>query len=318
MITYFVNLKRFDIPRALGGVCPSDNPTRWLETVIEALASNGRPEGSRIVLLLPESLLATAVNSVAKAGIGEWMEIGSQSVVPMDAAVGKNFGAFTGMRTAKSMRALGCGWTLIGHSEEKANLLRILSAYDTAILEDAEHRSRADSTIMRELHGSLEMALRAGLQVLICIGETARERGTGPLDDQMQARIREVLDTQLDAYLAGLPADLVRQQISIAYEPVWAIGPGKTPPDAAYIAMVAGFILEHLRTTYAQERPVVYGGGLKEENAAAISSVDELSGGLIALTRFAGEIGFYTEDFIKIVHNSHWHANKVGKEGQHA
>jgi triosephosphate isomerase len=318
MITYFINLKRFDIPRAMGGVCPSENPARWLETVIEALARSGRPEGSRIVLLLPESLLLTAIGSVGKVCTGEWMEVGSQSVLPMDVASGKNFGAFTGMRTAKSMLALGCSWTLIGHSEEKANFLRMLSAYDTAVTEDSEHRSRAQSTIMRELHGSLEMALHAGLQVLICIGETAQERGAGGLDLQMKARIREVLNTQLDAYLSGLPTDLVRHQVSIAYEPVWAIGPGKTPPDAAYINMVAEFILEHLRKTFTLELPVVYGGGLKEENAAAISSVNGLSGGLIALTRFAGEIGFYAEDFIKIVHNSRWDANKVGKEGQHA
>nr|HML45187.1 triose-phosphate isomerase [Clostridia bacterium] len=81
-----------------------------------------------------------------------------------------------------------------------------------------------------------------------------------------------------------------------AYEPVWAIGPGKQPPDAATIAEAARFIKER-----AGNCPVVYGGGLKADNAAMLAAIPEIDGGLIALTRFSGKIGFYPEEFLEII-----------------
>ena len=85
-------------------------------------------------------------------------------------------------------------------------------------------------------------------------------------------------------------------QVALAYEPVWAIGPGKTPPDAAYITDIARFIKSRL-----PHLPVVYGGGLKSDNAKMLAGIAEIDGGLIALTRFSGEIGFYPEEYLEIV-----------------
>ena len=81
-----------------------------------------------------------------------------------------------------------------------------------------------------------------------------------------------------------------------AYEPIWSIGPGKTPAGRDYIQMIARFVKE--KTGGA---PVVYGGGLKTDNAAMLASIPEIDGGLIALTRFQGEIGYYPDEYLEII-----------------
>ena len=83
----------------------------------------------------------------------------------------------------------------------------------------------------------------------------------------------------------------------IGYEPVWSIGPGKTPADKSYITKTARYIKEKTGGL-----DVVYGGGLKKDNAKMLSSIEEIDGGLIALTRFDGDIGFYPEEYLEIIH----------------
>ena len=82
----------------------------------------------------------------------------------------------------------------------------------------------------------------------------------------------------------------------VAYEPVWSIGPGKTPAGKDYITKIARFV--KARTGGMD---VVYGGGLKADNAAMLASIEEIDGGLIALTRFTGEIGFYPQEYLEII-----------------
>ena len=85
-------------------------------------------------------------------------------------------------------------------------------------------------------------------------------------------------------------------RVVIGYEPIWSIGPGKTPADKPYITQVAKFIKECIGGI-----DVVYGGGLKADNAEMLASIAEIDGGLIALTRFQGEIGFYPEEYLEII-----------------
>ena len=87
-------------------------------------------------------------------------------------------------------------------------------------------------------------------------------------------------------------------EIIFAYEPVWAIGPGKVPPDREQIRERVSFIKECVPGI-----EVLYGGGLKKENAAMIAEIEELDGGLIALTRFTGDFGFYPDEYLEIVRN---------------
>ena len=103
---------------------------------------------------------------------------------------------------------------------------------------------------------------------------------------------QDVLGAQLGIGLEGVD----RSRVVIAYEPIWSIGPGKTPADKPYIEKIARFVKER-----TGGMDVVYGGGLKTDNAQMLASIEEIDGGLIALTRFSGEIGFYPEEYLEII-----------------
>ena len=107
-----------------------------------------------------------------------------------------------------------------------------------------------------------------------------------------QERWQEVLGQQLELGLNGVD----KSRVVIGYEPIWSIGPGKTPADKPYITKIARFVKEATGGI-----DIVYGGGLKQDNAQMLSSIDEIDGGLIALTRFSGEIGFYPDEYNDII-----------------
>lgn len=268
----YLNLKRFDTPASLGGVNRLAPVARWAEAVVggtqEALKRYD-PAQVEFVQYLPEAHLIPAAAARCE---GSPVRLGCQGVYREDTAPGGNFGAFTTNRTASVMRALGCDSALIGHCEERNDKKGVL----------AEAGVRDGAAVNRLLNREVLCAQRAELTVLYCIGETSEE----------QDRWQEVLGEQLDVGLAG--AD--KRAVVVAYEPVWSIGPGKTPADRAYIEKVARFV--KARTGGLD---VVYGGGLKADNAAMLASIPEIDGGLIALTRFTGEIGFYPEEYLEII-----------------
>ena len=138
------------------------------------------------------------------------------------------------------------------------------------------------SAVNRLLNQEIKCAQDAGLAVLYCIGETSEE----------QPEWEKVLGEQLDVGLDGVD----KSRVVIGYEPVWSIGPGKTPAGKDYITKIARFVKER-----TGGMDVVYGGGLKADNAAMLASIEEIDGGLIALTRFQGEIGFYPDEYLEII-----------------
>jgi triosephosphate isomerase len=268
----YLNLKRFDIVPERGGVNRLAAPDAWGE----AVASSIRPVAERyqdvaeFAAFLPEAHLIGACRAAKASPLG----IGSEGVHFADTAKGGNFGAFTTLRTANSVAQLGCTWTLIGHCEERMQL-RALMGEAGAEPEEIEHAS--DRILAREV----EAAQKAGLKVLFCMGERTEEQDSW----------EEVLSRQVTEGLRG--ADLAN--VRVAYEPVWSIGPGKTPADAPYIQKVARLIKSCVPGV-----DVVYGGGLKADNAQMLAGTDEIDGGLIALTRFTGEIGFYPDEYAEI------------------
>ena len=221
------------------------------------------------VQYFPEAHILGAVGARCE---GSPVQVGCPGVYRMNTAVGGNFGAFTTNRPASAARAMGCTSTIIGHCEErndKAGILAEAGVTDTA-------------AVNRLLNQEIRLAVEQGLTVLYCIGEKSEE----------QERWQDVLGEQLSVGLEGVDTS----KVVIGYEPVWSIGPGKTPAGKDYITMIARFVKE--RTGGLD---VVYGGGLKVDNAEMLASIDEIDGGLIALTRFQGEIGFYPDEYLEII-----------------
>ena len=268
----YLNLKRFDVPVEYGGVnriAPLKDWGGYIVSHTQEGLKKYDPSQVEFVQYFPEAHILGAVGALCESSP---VQVGSQGVYRMNTAVGGNFGAFTTNRPASIVKALGCASTIIGHCEErndKAGILAEAGVTDTA-------------AVNRLLNQEIRLAVEQGLTVLYCIGEKSEE----------QERWQEVLGEQLSVGLDGVDAS----RVVIGYEPVWSIGPGKTPAGREYITKIARFVKE--RTGGLD---VVYGGGLKVDNAKMLASIGEIDGGLIALTRFQGEIGFYPDEYLEII-----------------
>lgn len=268
----YLNLKRFDVSPDNGGVNRIAPITEWASYIIDNIQDELVTYDSKEVdfsIFFPEAHLISAAK--AKKDDSN-IKLGCQSIYRDDTKVGGNFGAFTTNRPASAMTELGCETVIIGHCEERNDKAGIL-------LEAGVHNLQA---VNRILNKEIKCAIERGMNVLYCIGEKSEE-----LDQWM-----EVLGEQLEIGLDGVD----KSKVVIAYEPIWSIGPGKTPADKDYITKIAKFVKE--RTSGMD---IVYGGGLKVDNAKMLASIDEIDGGLIALTRFQGEIGYYPEEYLDII-----------------
>ncbi len=269
----YVNFKRFDVPSTFGGVNRLGDLKSFSKTVIDnTIKTLETYDSSKVhfVHYYPEAQLISAIESV---GSSTALSIGSQSVYRSDIVQGKNFGAFTTNLPASAVEAIGCSSTIIGHCEERADFNGLLAL-------GGNKDRKVVNTILND---EIKLAQKHNLQVLYCIGEKAEE-----VDDW-----EAVLTEQLEIGLK----DCDLSNVVIAYEPVWSIGPGKTPADKPYITKVAKLIKEVIGAEVA----VIYGGGLKQANAQMLASIDEIDGGLIALTRFTGDFGFYPEEYLEII-----------------
>ncbi len=300
----FVNLKRFDVPKSLGGICPMDDPKEWIEWVIAESVKYklGQLNDMELVYMLPEALIIPAVEKLKSFSAEETktLHIGSQGVFRQNVEAGVNFGAFTTNLPAAAAANMGCTGSIIGHSEERKDKQQIIGQFEPTWNENDETRERVAKAVDELINQETISALKQGMHVLLCVGETAEEKGEGTFEEQ-QVSIKAVLRSQIERGLKGVKEFLPKNGVVIGYEPIWAIGPGKTPPGKEYIAFVSGYIKEVAKELYDIDIPVVYGGGLKEENAAMIASIDTIDGGLVALTNFTDPIGFNPEQLKVII-----------------
>jgi triosephosphate isomerase len=274
----FLNLKRFDISKNKAGINSIAPIHTWAEHIVTSLEKgleqfNPGDIDWEFPVFLPEAhLLPASQSHISSAPYP--LSIGCQAVHHADTDVGKNFGAFTTSLPANAAVELGCSWTIIGHSEQRAKLLYLFQKANISY-------DRTQEAIHLILNEEIKMAHKAGLQVLYCIGEH---------DFEVSSK-KEVLEKQIQEGLFGVDTT----KLVLAYEPIWAIGPGKTPPTALQIEETTVLVKQLCNA------PLVYGGGMKQENAEGIGAISPLDGGLVALTRFTGDIGFYPEEYLKIV-----------------
>ncbi len=162
-------------------------------------------------------------------------------------------GAFTGEISAKMLVELGVEYVIIGHSERR------------------QYFGETDQTV----NARVKAALAAGLKPIICVGETLEEREAG--------KVEEVLVRQTKGALEGVSKDDV-DNIVIAYEPVWAIGTGRTATAEVAnetIAIVRNTLGEVFCTHCAQRIRIQYGGSMNPKNVKELMAMPEIDGGLI-------------------------------------
>src|SRR5581483_12030153 len=162
-------------------------------------------------------------------------------------------GAFTGEVSVVMLRALAVTHVIIGHSERR------------------QYFNETDDTVNRKL----EIALENGLTPIVCVGEVLEEREAGLTED--------VLRRQCTRAFNGISAKKAAR-LTIAYEPVWAIGTGKTATPQ--VAAEAHSVIRHeagkaFGDEFAENLRILYGGSVKPENATALMSEEEIDGALV-------------------------------------
>ncbi len=172
-------------------------------------------------------------------------------------------GAFTGELSVGMLKDVGCRYVILGHSERR----------HTIGPKDAEGRLWGESDAM--VATKANAVLTGGLVPIICVGETLEDRDGGNTES--------VLQTQITGSLAGLTIDSA-DALVIAYEPVWAIGTGRTAtPQQAQDAhkFIRGLLSERFGTTIADGIRIQYGGSVKSGNAEELMSCPDVDGGLV-------------------------------------
>ena len=177
-------------------------------------------------------------------------------------------GAYTGEISAAMLRDLGVKYVIVGHSERR------------------QYFGETDTAVNRKVHAALD----AGLSPIICVGESESQREMGVTQDWIALQVKTAL--------YGVPAERLRRCI-IAYEPIWAIGTGKTAT-----AQQAGEVCTAIRATIrglygarvARSVTIQYGGSMNPKNAQELLAQPDVDGGLI------GGASLKPEQFVEIIH----------------
>ena len=190
---------------------------------------------------------------------GHDLELGAQNVADHDS------GAYTGEISAEMLTEVDCKYVIVGHSERR------------------EYYGDSNESVAARFCQAIE----AGIIPILCVGET--------LEQREQEQTFQVIDAQLEAVIekAGIGAF---NQASIAYEPVWAIGTGKTasPEQAEEVHQHIRQLMADKNAEIAEKLPIIYGGSVKPNNAESLFSMPDIDGALI------GGASLIADDFISI------------------
>ncbi len=203
----------------------------------------------------------TSLEASVAAVIGGNISIGAQNLF------WEEKGAFTGEISGAMIKDLGCKHVIIGHSERR------------------QYFGETDETVNKRIFA----ALKYEITPIICVGETLEERESG--------KTFNVIETQIKNGLKGMSDEQILKSV-IAYEPVWAIGTGKTA-SPAQAQEVHAFIRKLLSTIFnksvADQLRILYGGSVKPDNVAELMQQPDIDGGLV------GGASLEAESFAKIV-----------------
>ena len=204
----------------------------------------------------------TAIKTVSDRLEGSNVEVAAQ-----DVAAESGPGAFTGEVSASMIKDAGARWVIIGHSERR------------------QYYGETDATV----NSKIRAALDTGLAPIVCVGESLEERDAGRAD--------QVVESQLIGGLQSLTASEA-SRIIVAYEPVWAIGTGRTAsPETAQ--QMHAFIRSRLGAMFgtgvAEETRILYGGSVKPDNVVSLMDQADIDGGLV------GGASLESDSFAKIV-----------------
>mgnify|MGYP003739349517 FL=1 len=189
----------------------------------------------------------TALQAAKAALAGSSVDLGAQNMH------WEKSGAFTGEVSAEMLREVGCHYVILGHSERR------------------QYFKETDEQVNRKA----KAALAGGLRPIVCVGELLEERESG--------RTEAVVSAQVRGSLAGLSASDLLKTV-IAYEPVWAIGTGRTatPAQAQEVHALIRSLLKELADEHvAQSVRIQYGGSVKPSNAKELFGQKDIDGGLI-------------------------------------
>ena len=206
----------------------------------------------------------TALSEVSKAVLETNIRLGAQNMSE------HNVGAYTGEIAAGMLKEFSVRYVILGHSERRQN------------------QKESDELISKKA----QAAHAASLKPIVCVGETLAEREAG--------QTKKVLETQVRGSLAGLGKDQMVETI-VAYEPVWAIGTGKTATTAQAQeahAFIRGLLAKLFDETVARRVRIQYGGSVKPSNARELMSQPDVDGALVGGASLDGR------SFADIIKNS--------------
>jgi triosephosphate isomerase len=212
----------------------------------------------REIVVCPPFTVLLTVGQVLE---GSNIQLGAQNLYPAEE------GAYTGEISPKMLIDVGCRYVILGHSERR------------------QHFNESDPFINHKL----AVALGHGLKPILCVGETLEQRGEG--------RQKTVVSMQVYRDLKGIPAEAMKE-VTIAYEPIWAIGTGRTatPGQASEMHWVIRNNLEGLYgEEIAQGSCIMYGGSVKPANVDDLMVQPEIDGTLV------GGASLKAESFTRIV-----------------
>lgn len=204
----------------------------------------------------------TAIKPLCDRLEGSNIEVSAQ-----DAAADSGPGAFTGEVSATMLKDAGARWAIIGHSERR------------------QFYGETDDSVSSKIRAVIE----AGLSPIVCVGERLEERDAG--------RAEQVVEAQLTGGMRNL-TESEASRIIVAYEPVWAIGTGRTAtPETA--EQMHAFIRSRIRAMFgdevAKETRILYGGSVKPDNIVSLMAQADIDGGLV------GGASLEAESFARIV-----------------